>query len=50
MATFGRASREAGKATRQTLLRAAAEVFAEQGGDTASVAQICQRADATRTR
>ncbi|GAC54605.1 TetR/AcrR family transcriptional regulator C-terminal domain-containing protein [Gordonia amicalis] len=45
MATFGRASREAGKATRQTLLRAAAEVFAEQG-DTASVAQICQRADA----
>ncbi|ATD72369.1 MULTISPECIES: TetR/AcrR family transcriptional regulator C-terminal domain-containing protein [Gordonia] len=45
MATSGRASREAGKATRQTLLRAAAEVFAEQG-ETASVAQICQRADA----
>ncbi|MCZ0914911.1 TetR family transcriptional regulator [Gordonia amicalis] len=45
MATSGRASREAGKATRQTLLRAAAEVFAEQG-ETASVSQICQRADA----
>ncbi|MCZ4578551.1 TetR/AcrR family transcriptional regulator C-terminal domain-containing protein [Gordonia amicalis] len=45
MATSGRASREAGKATRQTLLRAAAEVFAEQG-ETASVSRICQRADA----
>ncbi|MDS1116580.1 TetR/AcrR family transcriptional regulator C-terminal domain-containing protein [Gordonia westfalica] len=45
MATTGRASREAGKATRQALLRAAAEVFAERG-EAASVAQICQRADA----
>lgn len=36
----GRGSREAGKATRQTLLRAAAEVFTEHG-ETASVAQIC---------
>ncbi|WP_232717813.1 TetR/AcrR family transcriptional regulator C-terminal domain-containing protein [Gordonia metallireducens] len=45
MATTGRASREAGKATRQALLRAAGEVFAEHG-DAASVAQICQRADA----
>ncbi|AZZ80848.1 MULTISPECIES: TetR/AcrR family transcriptional regulator C-terminal domain-containing protein [Gordonia] len=45
MATTGRASREAGRATRQALLRAAGEVFAEHG-DAASVAQICQRADA----
>ena len=45
MATTGRASREAGKATRQALLRAAAEVFAEHG-EAASVAQICRRADA----
>ncbi|MDY6810120.1 MAG: TetR/AcrR family transcriptional regulator C-terminal domain-containing protein [Actinomycetota bacterium] len=36
----GRGSREAGKATRQALLRAAADVFAEHG-ETASVAQIC---------
>jgi AcrR family transcriptional regulator len=45
VATTGRASREAGRATRQALLRAAGEVFAEHG-DAASVAQICQRADA----
>lgn len=45
MATTGRASREAGRATRQALLRAAGEVFAEHG-DAASIAQICQRADA----
>ncbi|ASR04967.1 TetR/AcrR family transcriptional regulator C-terminal domain-containing protein [Gordonia rubripertincta] len=45
MAPTGRASREAGRATRQALLRAAGEVFAEHG-DAASVAQICQRADA----
>ncbi|MET9200667.1 TetR/AcrR family transcriptional regulator C-terminal domain-containing protein [Gordonia sp. NPDC003585] len=40
-----RASRESGKSTRQSLLRAATEVFAEHG-ETASVAQICQRANA----
>lgn len=40
-----RATRESGKATRQSLLRAAGEVFAEHG-DTASVAQICARANA----
>lgn len=45
MPTTGRATREAGKATREALLRAAGEVFAEHG-ETASVAQICQRADA----
>lgn len=45
MPTTGRATREAGKATRKSLLRAAAEVFAENG-ESASVAQICQRADA----
>ncbi|GAB23283.1 putative TetR family transcriptional regulator [Gordonia polyisoprenivorans NBRC 16320 = JCM 10675] len=45
MTTARRASREAGKATRSALLRAAGEVFAEVG-ETASVAQICARADA----
>ncbi|GAB92381.1 TetR/AcrR family transcriptional regulator C-terminal domain-containing protein [Gordonia rhizosphera] len=45
MPTRGRATREAGKATRESLLRAATEVFCEHG-ETASVAQICQRADA----
>ncbi|MFW0793812.1 TetR/AcrR family transcriptional regulator C-terminal domain-containing protein [Gordonia sp. CPCC 205515] len=45
MTTTRRATRDAGKATRQSLLRAATEVFAEHG-ETASVAQICQRADA----
>lgn len=45
MPTTGRATREAGKTTRKSLLRAAAEVFAENG-ESASVAQICQRADA----
>jgi AcrR family transcriptional regulator len=44
MTTSRRGRREAGKATRDALLRAAAEVFAEHG-ETASVAQICQRAD-----
>ncbi|MCR5979401.1 TetR family transcriptional regulator [Gordonia jinghuaiqii] len=45
MPTTGRATRQAGKATRRALLRAAAEAFAEHG-EAASVAQICQRADA----
>ncbi|WHU47384.1 TetR/AcrR family transcriptional regulator C-terminal domain-containing protein [Gordonia sp. L191] len=45
MAATRRASREAGKATRSALLHAAGEVFAESG-ETASVAQICARADA----
>lgn len=45
MPPTNRASRTAGKATRLALLRAAGEVFADQG-ETASVAQICQRADA----
>lgn len=40
-----RASRDSGKATRQALLRAGAEVFAEHG-ESASVAQICARAEA----
>ncbi|MGW0036855.1 TetR/AcrR family transcriptional regulator C-terminal domain-containing protein [Gordonia sp. NPDC003376] len=39
-----RASRDAGKATRQALLHAAGEVFTEHG-ETASVAQICARAE-----
>ncbi|WAC57179.1 TetR/AcrR family transcriptional regulator C-terminal domain-containing protein [Gordonia sp. SL306] len=41
----GRGTREAGKATRRALLSAATEVFVEQG-ETASIAQICQRAGA----
>lgn len=41
----GRGSREAGKATRQTLLHAATEVFGEFG-ETAPVAQICRSANA----
>ncbi|MEE4023612.1 TetR/AcrR family transcriptional regulator C-terminal domain-containing protein [Gordonia sp. PKS22-38] len=45
MTNPARATRDAGKATRQTLLRAAAEVFAEQG-ETAPVAKICRRAEA----
>ena len=45
MTTPGRGSREAGKATRQALLRAATAVFGEQG-ETASVAQICKQANA----
>lgn len=45
MTTTGRATREAGKSTRMSLLRAATEVFSEHG-ETASVAQICKRADA----
>ncbi|MFW0786412.1 TetR/AcrR family transcriptional regulator C-terminal domain-containing protein [Gordonia sp. CPCC 206044] len=45
MTTKGRATREAGKATRDALLRAATAVFSEHG-ETASVAQICQHADA----
>ncbi|RPA58485.1 TetR family transcriptional regulator [Gordonia oryzae] len=45
MTATRRASREAGKATRRTLLRAAGEVFTEFG-ETASVAQICARANA----
>lgn len=44
-ASSGRASRDAGKATRQALLRAATDVFAEHG-QTASVTQICRRANA----
>ncbi|GAA1482181.1 hypothetical protein GCM10009624_26210 [Gordonia sinesedis] len=45
MTTARRATRGAGKATRQALLRAATEVFTEHG-ESASVAQICQRANA----
>ncbi|MGC4935466.1 TetR/AcrR family transcriptional regulator C-terminal domain-containing protein [Gordonia sp. DT30] len=45
MTTSRRATRDAGKATRDALLRAATEVFTEVG-ETASVAQICARADA----
>lgn len=41
----GRATRDAGKATRRALLQAATEVFSESG-EQASVASICQRADA----
>ncbi|GAC67445.1 TetR/AcrR family transcriptional regulator C-terminal domain-containing protein [Gordonia soli] len=45
MTTSRAASREAGKHTRRSLLRAATEVFGEVG-DTASIAQICRRANA----
>ncbi|MYR08230.1 TetR family transcriptional regulator [Gordonia sp. SID5947] len=41
----GRGTREAGKATRRALLSAATDIFVEQG-ETASIAQICQRAGA----
>lgn len=41
----GRATRDAGKATRRALLQAATEVFSESG-EQASVASICQRAGA----
>lgn len=45
MSSPRRATRNAGKATRRALLEAATEVFAESG-EQASVASICQRADA----